>query len=136
MPMNKPKSSACVLLLWMALLASFCCNKWRHQSPAEPHLSFRPAQVNTKPGARKAKKGGKKKKDDPAVEHEDLDDEEEGAPQTQELEDAAGLLTFPAHTLACPDAADSLVLCWGIVCCACCAVLALLCCAVLCGDVL
>ena len=43
-------------------------------------------QVNTKPGARRAKKGGRKKKDE---EHEDLDDDE----QTQhehEVEDAAG----------------------------------------------
>ena len=53
-------------------------------------LLLLPAQVNTKPGTRKAKKPGKKKKDDPAVEHEDLDDDDEQQPHTQEVEDAAG----------------------------------------------
>lgn len=64
------------------------CKHTPGQASPSPLVS---AQVNTKPGARKAKKPGKKKKDDPAVEHEDLDDDEEQPPHTQELEDAAGL---------------------------------------------
>ena len=54
------------------------------------YANLNDVQVNTKPGARKGKKAGKKKKDDPAVEHEDLDDDEEQAQHTQEVEDAAG----------------------------------------------
>ena len=64
-------------------------------------LLLLPAQVNTKPGTRKAKKPGKKKKDDPAVEHEDLDDDEEQQPHTQEVEDAAGQLLVPVLVHNC-----------------------------------
>ena len=45
--------------------------------------------MNTKPGARRAKKAGKKRKDDPAADAEDLDDDEP-TQHEQEIEDAAG----------------------------------------------
>ena len=69
--------------------------------------------MNTKPGARKGKKAGKKKKDDPAVEHEDLDDDEEQAQHTQEVEGAAGESPFwPASSRMSQQRHSGLINCY------------------------